>query len=180
VTSVVFLDIDGVLLPGRAWRLPENADLAAALRDGRHTPGEAAARVAFDRGAVERLNRLCEETGARLVVHSNWRHTVGPDATRAKLVEQGVDERHFHADWWTPTFRSFRSPRKYYDVVDWLDDHDMARDGPGFLVIDDETVTLPFLTELPQITPSYEDGFDEAAFGAARGLLLGAAAAPGP
>ncbi len=93
---VIFLYIDGVLLTGRAWDMPVNA---AARELARRDPEAAALASTFDPRAVRLLNLLVADTGAKLVISSTWRYTVGPDETLAKLVAQGVPAGSFHTEW---------------------------------------------------------------------------------
>lgn len=119
--AIVFLDIDGVLLPRKAWALPANvAHMQALEADPKHSVGKAALGTAFDPSAVALVNRLCSTTGARLVVHSNWRRNVGLAETRAKLIAEGIDGSLFHEDW-ACGFR--RTSEKHHEIGWWLDDH---------------------------------------------------------
>ena len=113
---VIFLDVDGVLMTGRAWAMPENA---GACERARLDPKAAAMTARFDPAAMGLLNELVRDTGARLVISSSWRYTVGPDQTLAKLVEQGVSADSFHVEWCCPLNR-FRSD-KLRDIRSWLD-----------------------------------------------------------
>lgn len=53
----IFLDIDGVMKPGRSYFCPERAN---AMRGG------------WDPLAVAAVNRLCEKTGAAIVFNTTW------------------------------------------------------------------------------------------------------------
>src|SRR3546814_3520495 len=78
-TAVLFLDIDGVILTGRAlWK------------SGNHTylPPQ----------AVALLNEVCERTGASVVISSTWRRDTH---CRRRLIAAGFTGR-FHRDWRTP------------------------------------------------------------------------------
>ncbi len=97
--NVVFVEPEGVLLSWRAAVLPQNAGLA--LGDIGSVGGlsaEIGLAAAYDRTAVEYLNRLCERNAAALVLVTPWTddHSV---ALRSKLVAEGIAERHFHDDW---------------------------------------------------------------------------------
>lgn len=102
--KVVFLDIDGVLQP--SWsnaRFEHDLDetveaLVEERQDGIYRlldPYDVAAvRWDWDEGAVERVRKLCEQTGASIVVESDWREYVDEDGMRALLAIWGLDE-HF-------------------------------------------------------------------------------------
>ena len=112
--KVIFLDIDGVLFSSRAAILPANAGLAKLpIR-------ERMQRVTFDPAAVELVNRLASRTGAKIVVHSDWRKTLGLEGTRAKLLDQGLDPGYLHDDWHTPVGRL---ADKAEEIESWLDHH---------------------------------------------------------
>jgi hypothetical protein len=119
--KIVFLDIDGVVLPRRAWAMPANRRARELLASGIQADHEVAVReVTFDPMAVALVNRLCEVTGAKLVIHSNWRKSVGSKETMAKLVGQGVEDGHFHAHHACPYKPT---SHKQHDVGFWLDDN---------------------------------------------------------
>ncbi|MFH5925489.1 HAD domain-containing protein [Roseomonas xinghualingensis] len=134
---VLFLDIDGVLLSGRAWMLPQNRELQArATGLPRCEASEAIGREAvFDASSVALVTRICEVTGVQLVVCSSWRYTVGLDQTRAKLLEQGLPEEILHPDWACELF-CHGSPDKGVDVHRWLSKHAATQYG-NWLVLDD-------------------------------------------
>lgn len=137
---ILFLDIDGVLLSGRAWLLPVNRRLQAT--GAKLTTQEASKlmgrEVELDVCAVALVSRICEATGARIVVASSWRYTVGCEQTRAKLLEQGLPEAMFHEEW-ACTVDHSRTPEKRRDISIWLKDHDITAPG-GWLVLDDEDI----------------------------------------
>ena len=161
MTPIIFLDIDGVLLPGKAWLLPVNTAVREMCRLPHHSPADAAERVTFDGCAVALVNRLCARTGAKLVIHSTWRRTVGDEATIAKLIGQGVDPAHLHADSTAP-IRGVM-PDKLHDIRLWLSDHQstLIADHP-ILVVDDDVVALA--SELPQLRTDFADGLTVAMY----------------
>lgn len=118
---IIFTDIDGVLLGGKAWFLPQNARARKLMLAGKRRA--AMAQVSFDPCAVALLDRLLERTGARLVVHSGWRRTIGPTACRDVLVAHGIRPEHLHND---PACPMRPTSSKAEDIQAWLWKH-----GPG-------------------------------------------------
>lgn len=142
---VIFLDIDGVMLPARAYALPENFRRQQLIG----TPGYTGdlidcLPVDFDPIAVALVNRMAELSGARIVLHSDWRRHYEKDVLRGHVIRQGLDEAHLHADWW---IGAPFAQRKQETLVGWLRSHDLLAgldegDG-GFVVIDDDPVFTP-------------------------------------
>lgn len=137
---VLFLDIDGVLLSGRAWLLSMNRRLQ--VTGAKLTRQEASRLIGreavLDACAVALVSRICEATGARIVVASSWRYTVGYEQTRVKLFEQGLPEALLHEDWACPMAR-FSTPEKRPDIEYWLAEHSITHPG-SWLVLDDEDI----------------------------------------
>jgi len=84
---VIFLDIDGVLATDKQFfmkkvnyhsRNPEAAELGAPYP--------------FDPGCVEKLNRILRETGARIVLSSDWRLHWGLEDMRRIFTMNGVEQ----------------------------------------------------------------------------------------
>jgi hypothetical protein len=67
--NVIFLDFDGVIVTRRQLRKPQPDSAARAL--------DALIAAKADPDCVAALNRLCEETGAKIVVTSSWRRLAG-------------------------------------------------------------------------------------------------------
>lgn len=159
---VIFLDIDGVLLPGSAWLAPDN-DGPARLLAGAQSREEltaAAAAVRFDRVAVLLLNRLCWATGAQIVVSSDWRHSVDVDL-RQKLLAEGVEEQYLHHDLLCP---KKLTATKSQEIGLWLRSHD----GAGGIVIDDDVLEG---CPVPQVLTGYDRGLDVEVYRRALALL---------
>jgi hypothetical protein len=112
--KIIFLDVDGVLFSTRAAVLRANAGL------GKLPIAERMERVTFDVAAVELINRAASRTGAKIVVHSDWRKTLGLEGTRAKLLQQGLDPGYLDDDWHTPVGRL---AEKAEEIESWLDHH---------------------------------------------------------
>jgi len=152
---VIFLDLDGVLVPGQAWLEPAN-DGAAKLLAGsrtRETLTAAAEAVRFSRIAVLLLNRLCWTTAARVVVSSDWRHSVDVDL-RAKLLAEGVEEQYLHRDLLCP---KKLTASKGQEIRLWLRDHP---DAAGIAIDDDRLEGCP----VTQVVTAYDQGLDVEAY----------------
>jgi hypothetical protein len=94
MSIVVLLDIDGVILP-----------------DGMDSHQMSATAIAL-------VNRLCTETGGKIVVVSSWRKM--EDDTVAILTRAGIAADHFHTDPEAPHwFGSTRSE----EINGWLSAH---------------------------------------------------------
>ena len=122
---VIFLDLDGVLVTSASfaahWPL-------ATTRPPTIDEVEARGATWLDAACVARLNALCADTGAEIVVVSSWRR-MGLDALRRVLAAGGVTatvrdvvETRFSADWRAAGAR------------EWLAERDCAQ----WVVIDDE------------------------------------------
>ena len=103
---MIFTDIDGSLLSGNCHLLPCNVSWWEGLynpSDSREMKYSAKKKyvlaASFDRSAVMLLNRLAQKSGAKIVIHSNWRKSVGSAEAKKKLIFEGVDESHFHEDY---------------------------------------------------------------------------------
>lgn len=125
--KIVFLDIDGVILPVGALKEVDVPDL---FKDPFPHLDLMASRVSQE--AVAKVRELCEETGAKLVLISSWRRFFPREFNRAFLKKIGLMDL-FHKDW--SAGLKFSS-EKMHDVGFWLDDH--KRVGDNYIVIDDD------------------------------------------
>lgn len=120
MSRILFLDIDGVLLPERAFLLPNQT----------HNPYV----TIFDPCAVSMLNSALAKQGRKIVVHSSWVKHFSGDWLFEHLTGQGVAKEHFHEDWLTD--RQFHW--RYDRVRDWMSRHKEVTD---WVVVDDEIPT---------------------------------------
>lgn len=120
---IIFLDIDGVLLPHRAYYLPNQTKPFVKT---------------FDPCAVSLINMICEKTGAELVIHSSWLRTTlhGEESVKAHMVKQGIKEEYFHKD---DSCKYRFSGTRWFAIEEWLLDHPEVSD---YWIIDDEP--LPY------------------------------------
>lgn len=126
---VLFLDIDGVLLPGRLIThdyQPGPVPWAHLLTG---LAGLTATTCCPD--MIAALNGVLDRTGARLVLISTWRRAVGGPETREILTMQGV------ADAWHDDFEAPWTGNKTGDIKAWLAAH---REVDRWAAIDDDAI----------------------------------------
>lgn len=129
-TQIIFLDIDGVMLPERAYALPENV---AEVKSAGSMSFARPERVALHPEAVDALSQLgARHPEAKLVLCSSWRHNLGVAPTIACLTRHGVDQDFWHEDpacpWVPPTayaaeLGATTSSSKAADILAWLNKH---------------------------------------------------------
>lgn len=116
---LVFLDIDGVLIPGRwIWALPE------AFRGG--------VVNVMDPAAVARMNRLLAVTGADVVVSSTKR-LMGLEAFCEWARGQGLIANVIGA-----TAAPQGATRRGHEIAAWLLEHDPLGER-AFVIVDDDS-----------------------------------------
>lgn len=120
MTKVLFLDIDGVVLPGRAYMLPNQTKPVVKT---------------FDPCAVSMINEACRKQNRKIVIHSSWiRYFWGDDLegdVHGHCIAQGIDGSLFHEDLYCNRDIHWRYDR----VAEWLARHPEVTD---FCIVDDE------------------------------------------
>lgn len=142
VPPVIFLDVQGVLMSGRAWLMPTNRRALRTSTTPMKPPSDELGRAAlFDPCAVGLLIEICEATEARLVLSSGWGYINGLKATRAKLIEQGVEDRFFH-EHWSCSSNQRGASFKLVGIQNWLKLHNTQEPG-SWLIIDQKPHPAP-------------------------------------
>jgi hypothetical protein len=121
-TKVIFVDIDGPMIPLRAWFLPNQTPIVSI----------------FDPCAVSLLLRLVDRSQAKLVVSSTW-GLHGYDSCMETFEKNGIHRDLFHEDWVTP--RKMSSAR-YHEIRWWLDRHPEVTHS---VAIDDADLNMDFV-----------------------------------
>jgi len=126
----------------------------------------------FDREAITLLNRLAEKSGAKFVLHSNWRRSVGHENAKTTLIKNGLKESYFH-EYYHCAMKM--SSEKIHDIYFWLNDNKKRnKSNENYkiecIVIDDDSVSGD--EDLPQVFTNYKEGFTSDSYRLAA-LLLG-------
>lgn len=139
---IIFLDIDGVILPVGAMR---DADVTEIFKDPWAWLDRLVAATPPD--GVLHVKQLLAHHDGKLVVHSSWRRFFPLDFTRAYLERVGLGE-HLHADDWYCSMRF--SSHKAHDIGMWLDEHPEVK---SVIVIDDDDVLCDHKLKATVIKP---------------------------
>jgi len=100
-TTVLFLDLDGVLVSEHEHRAAEPVGGSGPydwLYQKKRV--EWADRTHFNAIALASVRNILDACpDARIVVHSDWTVTVGPAVTMQALLKNGFGTNDFHSDW---------------------------------------------------------------------------------
>ena len=114
--QILFLDIDGPMIPYRASFLP----------------GQTSVMTKFDPIAVAMINELCvKRPHLKIVLHTSWVYINGGEATLNHCVEQGILRENFYEP--DPYVKEDIHWR-YNRVAEWLARHPETT---GYVVVDD-------------------------------------------
>lgn len=152
--SIIFLDIDGVILPTRAYSLPENIAEVKAVGSMSFARPD---RVALHPDAIAALIQVRDRhPDARLVLCTSWRHSVGVAETISCVARHGVDPAFWHEDpacpWVIPTeeaaaLGATTASSKAADILAWLDKHRTSV--TAWVVLDDDAELAQALRNSP-------------------------------
>lgn len=117
MTKIIFIDIDGPLIPQRAYALANQTKPYV---------------MTFDPCAVGLLNELGKEHKWEFVIHSSWLRAYGEEPTLEHCISEGL--AHFHKDATCDKTLHWRYDR----VAQWLREHEDVTD---YVIIDDEEYT---------------------------------------
>lgn len=131
MTKICFVDVDGPMIPLRAYKLPKQTPIVSV----------------FDPCAVAMLKALLDESGAKIVVSSTW-----GDAGKVKCAQlfrkNGLNpKQYFHEDWITPRRFSFGETSRTMEIKGWLNNHPEVT---HYVALDDESLTHDILPHAVQ------------------------------
>lgn len=148
--KIIFLDFDGVL-NSHKW-VKANEHLLNSQTLFMHTD--------VDREAVARVDRLCKETGAKVVVSSTWRLFNSLERLQEILKNHGFTGEVIGR---TPRLGGKRGS----EISQWLNEH-----GPveSFVILDDDSDMVHLMHKLVQTT--FDLGLQDEHVELAKALLL--------
>lgn len=146
---IIFLDVDGPMIPGRLYY---KHDAHYSIEEG---------LFKYDPVAVDMINTLCDETGAKIV--SNSAHNAG-GAILEQMIFNGLHHGFIHPDYKTgfPNNPSNRAEA----IGDWYNKNKLIM--KNYCVIDDEPVQLKNLVQV-----DFRIGMTMDSFELARRFLTG-------
>lgn len=124
--KIIFLDIDGPMIPYRCLLLP----------------GQTPVMTLFDPVAVSLLNDLCEKNHFKIVLHTSWVRIMGGKPTHEHCIKQGIKAEHFHEDAWTDENIIWR----YTRVAEWLERHPEITE---YCMVDDDPYQADVYSDHP-------------------------------
>lgn len=130
--GILFLDIDGVLLPDKVLSADE---VFSSIRDPDGALDMLVARSS--KLAVGTVKAWCDSNAARCVLISSWRHTFSQPFIERYLTGLALFPAYFHLDWCAP-IRGFSSS-KGEDMWEWLSAHANIK---HYTVVDDHDLLL--------------------------------------
>lgn len=153
--KVIFLDFDGVLNNSEYQARLYGKGLPTTDKDGHEL---------FDPNSVERLNRIVDQTKAKIVVSSSWRY-LGLAALQELWKERGlngqiigmtsmhaVDEYIMeHGLDWLDGGVIANSPRAV-EIEKWLQEHDYI---DHYVILDDLPMSTALQPHFIQVNPKY-------------------------
>lgn len=125
-TSVIFLDIDGPMLPARSYLRPNTMEYE---------------RMPFDPIAVNIIRLLCERfEPCKVILNTTWNTIV--DELRKRLDECGLlPHTYFESDEAAPTTQYPKIRDRLRAIESWLEEHEtIVGKVPNWVAFDDEAM----------------------------------------
>ena len=163
--KVIFLDNDGVICLSNNWggRATKWANFHKDNRDVEFENRPVHTRFDnFDEKAVKVLNEILEETGAEIVVSSDWRYHATLEELGDYYESQGIIKRPiavtdifkdiFPKEWSAFRFRAELELERSMEIGHWLKNHPEVT---NWVAVDDLNMSVEFLSKY---TTRNEDG----------------------
>jgi hypothetical protein len=157
--KVLFLDNDGVICLSNNWggRAVKWANFKRDNPDSEATFDNKPVECRFDdfdKGAVKVLNKILEETGAEIVVSSDWRLHANLEELGDYYESQGIIKRPiavtdqfkdvFPKEWNAFRFRAELELERSMEIGHWLENHPEVT---HWVAVDDLNMSAEFLSK---------------------------------
>jgi hypothetical protein len=153
--KVIFLDNDGVICLSNNWgsrykKRKKWGGMKLSMT-GREIPLQYRFDN-FDKGAIEVLNQILEETGAEIIVSSDWRFHANLEELGEYYLSQGIIKKPiavtdmfkdiFPSEWSQLRFRADLELERSMEIQHWVDNHSEIT---HWVAVDDLDMSVQFL-----------------------------------
>jgi len=163
--KVIFLDNDGVICLSNNWGSRNTKRRKAGLKFSIPS-SELPVDIRFDnfdKKSVRILNEILQETGAEIVVSSDWRFYASLEELGEYYISQGIIKKPigvtgmfkdlFPKEWSMLRFRADLELERFMEIQNWLDTHPEVT---NWVAVDDLDMSVKFLS--PRFTASDGSG----------------------
>ena len=156
--SIIFVDIDGPLLPARMHYAKQNYGIVVGDDEcSWQDDFEKKCKIQFDPCAVNALNKWVEASGSKIVVSSNWTKYATKEEIQKILSVNGFDHSYtaFHDDWKTIKHKMWS---RADEISYWLSHY--RGEIKNYLILDDDISVLnhPHLDPKKVVLIDFFDG----------------------
>ena len=164
--KVIFLDNDGVICLASNWgsRFKKTRAYSNPNPGGERTIPVEFRVDNFDETAIKVLNEILKETGAEIVVSSDWRHHATLEELGEYYLSQGIIKAPIAVTsvtsdidselWKVLRHRADLELERSIEILDWLDKHPEVT---NWVAVDDLNMSVKYLSGLF----THKDGLDE-------------------
>ena len=155
--KVIFLDNDGVICLSSNWGSRHKKQKEWGKRKLSMSNSEIPVEYRFDnfdRKAIKILNEILEQTGAEIVVSSDWRFHANLEELGEYYTSQGIIKKPiaitgmfkdlFPREWSALRFRADLELERYMEINHWLNNHPEVT---HWVAVDDLNMGVDFLGE---------------------------------
>ena len=128
-TKIIFLDLDGPMIPSRAYLLENQTGVNQKMPEDKQL---GCVVTVFDPVAVGIINNLCAERDWKIVLHSSWVRITGGEKTLEHCIKQGLKAEHFHEE---HPFCDEDENWRFTRIAKWLDKHPECEQ---YVILEDE------------------------------------------
>jgi hypothetical protein len=153
--KVIFLDNDGVICLSNNWGSRYKKQNKWGRRKLSMSSNEIPTQYRFDnfdKGAIKILNEILEETGAEIIVSSDWRFHANLEELGEYYLSQGIIKKPigvtdmfkdiFPKEWSGLRFRAELELERSMEIQHWVDNHSEIT---HWVAVDDLDMSVQFL-----------------------------------